>query len=268
MPFRSVAENIFLGREHRRFGLLDWGRMHSEAGGACSSASPSRSTSKRPLMDYLDRDPADGRHRPRGLVQGPAGHHGRADLLARRARGRGAVRRDAAVARRGRGGDLHHPPARRALSGLRPGDRDARRSHGDDEPHGRRRQAAPRRRHARPRPRDGALACDRLLRRRNSRGPRSAGRRGPARSAGACATRASRCGRARSSASPACSAPAAPRPRAPSSAPIPPTRARSASWASRSRRGSPPTLSRSASAIAARIARPTASFPTCRCART
>jgi len=31
VPFRSVAENIFLGREHRRCGLLDWGRMNTEA---------------------------------------------------------------------------------------------------------------------------------------------------------------------------------------------------------------------------------------------
>jgi ribose transport system ATP-binding protein len=31
VPFRSVAENIFLGREHRRLGLLDWRRMNAEA---------------------------------------------------------------------------------------------------------------------------------------------------------------------------------------------------------------------------------------------
>ena len=31
VPFRSVAENIFLGREHRRYGFLDWGRMNAEA---------------------------------------------------------------------------------------------------------------------------------------------------------------------------------------------------------------------------------------------
>ena len=31
VPYRSVTENIFLGREPRRFGLLDWGRMHREA---------------------------------------------------------------------------------------------------------------------------------------------------------------------------------------------------------------------------------------------
>jgi galactofuranose transport system ATP-binding protein len=31
VPFRSVAENIFLGREYRRLGFLDWGRMNAEA---------------------------------------------------------------------------------------------------------------------------------------------------------------------------------------------------------------------------------------------
>jgi ribose transport system ATP-binding protein len=31
IPYRSVAENIFLGREFRRYGLLDWRRMNGEA---------------------------------------------------------------------------------------------------------------------------------------------------------------------------------------------------------------------------------------------
>jgi ribose transport system ATP-binding protein len=31
VPFRSVAENIFLGREPKRFGLIDWRRIHREA---------------------------------------------------------------------------------------------------------------------------------------------------------------------------------------------------------------------------------------------
>ena len=33
VPFRSVAENIFLGREYRRFGLLDWPRMNADERG-------------------------------------------------------------------------------------------------------------------------------------------------------------------------------------------------------------------------------------------
>ena len=31
IPYRSVAENIFLGREPRRFGFIDWRTMHREA---------------------------------------------------------------------------------------------------------------------------------------------------------------------------------------------------------------------------------------------
>jgi monosaccharide-transporting ATPase len=31
VPFRSLAENVFLNREPRRFGLIDWGRMNRDA---------------------------------------------------------------------------------------------------------------------------------------------------------------------------------------------------------------------------------------------
>ena len=31
VPYRSVAENIFMGREPRRWGLIDWRRMNREA---------------------------------------------------------------------------------------------------------------------------------------------------------------------------------------------------------------------------------------------
>src|SRR5919206_5261203 len=31
VPFRSVSENIFMGREPRRWGLIDWRRMNAEA---------------------------------------------------------------------------------------------------------------------------------------------------------------------------------------------------------------------------------------------
>jgi monosaccharide-transporting ATPase len=35
--YRSLAENVFLGREPRRFGLIDWGRMNAEADRILSS---------------------------------------------------------------------------------------------------------------------------------------------------------------------------------------------------------------------------------------
>ncbi|MGH6860346.1 MAG: ATP-binding cassette domain-containing protein, partial [Phyllobacterium sp.] len=31
VPYRSITENICLGREARRYGLLDWKRMHRQA---------------------------------------------------------------------------------------------------------------------------------------------------------------------------------------------------------------------------------------------
>src|ERR671927_1513801 len=31
LPHRTVAENIYLGREPRRFGLIDWKRMNADA---------------------------------------------------------------------------------------------------------------------------------------------------------------------------------------------------------------------------------------------
>nr|WP_315204370.1 sugar ABC transporter ATP-binding protein [uncultured Albidiferax sp.] len=37
VPFASVAENIFLGREPRRYGLIDWPRIHREAQRAVAS---------------------------------------------------------------------------------------------------------------------------------------------------------------------------------------------------------------------------------------
>jgi monosaccharide-transporting ATPase len=51
VPFRSVAENIFLGREHRRYGLLDWGRMNAEAAEVLRRFAVDIDV-RRPLMDF------------------------------------------------------------------------------------------------------------------------------------------------------------------------------------------------------------------------
>ena len=51
VPFRSVAENIFLGREHRRLGLLDWGRMNSEAADLLRRFAVEIDV-RRPLMEF------------------------------------------------------------------------------------------------------------------------------------------------------------------------------------------------------------------------
>jgi ribose transport system ATP-binding protein len=51
VPFRSVAENIFLGREHRRYGLLDWSRMNTEAAELLRRFAVEIDV-RRPLMEY------------------------------------------------------------------------------------------------------------------------------------------------------------------------------------------------------------------------
>ena len=49
----------------------------------CAAALRGRNRRATAADGILNRDPADGGHRPRRLVQGAARHHGRADLLAR-----------------------------------------------------------------------------------------------------------------------------------------------------------------------------------------
>ena len=85
LPAMSVAENMYLGREPLRNGLIDWGRMFKDAqaiidglglelghGRWCArSASPSSKWSRSPR-----------------LTMNQAHHHGRADGGAERPRGR------------------------------------------------------------------------------------------------------------------------------------------------------------------------------------
>jgi len=51
VPFRTVTENIFLGRERRRFGLLDWRRMNAEAAELLKRFAVDIDV-RRPLMDF------------------------------------------------------------------------------------------------------------------------------------------------------------------------------------------------------------------------
>ena len=88
VPYRSVAENIFLGREPRRFGLLDW-RAHERARRAsCCARFDVEIDVRRPLMSFTTAIQQMVAIARAVVVQGQARHHGRADLLARRARGR------------------------------------------------------------------------------------------------------------------------------------------------------------------------------------
>ena len=51
VPFRSVAENIFLGREPRRFGLIDWSAVHAGASALLGRFGIAVNV-RRPLMSY------------------------------------------------------------------------------------------------------------------------------------------------------------------------------------------------------------------------
>ena len=51
VPLRTVTENIFLGRELRRFGLLDWRRMNAEAAELLGRFAIDIDV-RRPLMDF------------------------------------------------------------------------------------------------------------------------------------------------------------------------------------------------------------------------
>ena len=51
VPYRSVAENIFLGREPRRLGFLDWRRIHREAAGILDRFGIDVDV-RRPLMSF------------------------------------------------------------------------------------------------------------------------------------------------------------------------------------------------------------------------
>jgi len=51
VPFRSVTENIWLGREKTRFGLLDWGRMNATAAETLRGLGVEIDV-RRPLMEF------------------------------------------------------------------------------------------------------------------------------------------------------------------------------------------------------------------------
>ena len=126
LAFRTVAENIFLGREPRRLGFIDWKRMNADAD----------ATLKRLGLDIDARAPLGSLNIAlrqmvaiaRGVSARREGRRARrADQLAHRARGLHPLRRHTAAEGRGRRRRLHQPPLRRAVRGLRSRDRPARR---------------------------------------------------------------------------------------------------------------------------------------------
>ena len=62
VPLRSVAENIFLGREPRKWGLIQWRELNAEAARLLSGTGP-----------QAGRDPAAGHAQHRHSADGGAG---------------------------------------------------------------------------------------------------------------------------------------------------------------------------------------------------
>jgi ribose transport system ATP-binding protein len=67
--YRSITENICLGRERRRFCLLDWRAMHREAEAALARLGVEVDV-RRPLSGATPRRAADGGDRPRARLPG------------------------------------------------------------------------------------------------------------------------------------------------------------------------------------------------------
>ena len=246
VPLRSVAENIFLGREPRRFGFLDW-RADERRGDAPAAPVPDRRstsaarcwTSTPPIQQMVAIARAVSFERKLVIMDEPT------SSLDEREVG-GAVRRDPRSSRRDGVSVVfvsHQLDELYAVCDRVTVMRDGRTVLvGRD---GRHRQARAGGRHARPRSRAGRARGRHRLpqagssrRRRAARGRASGGRPTGAR-------RQPRGARAaRSWAWPACSGSGRTEVARASSAPIAPMAARSRSTASRPRSRSPPTRSR------------------------
>jgi ribose transport system ATP-binding protein len=72
LTYRTVAENIYLGREPRRFGLIDWKRMNREAGALLERLGLDIDP-RAPLGSSQHRSAADGGDSARRLVQRQSG---------------------------------------------------------------------------------------------------------------------------------------------------------------------------------------------------
>ncbi len=120
-PGRTVLENVFLGVESTRRGMLDRRAMRRAVRGAGRPRRPAGLT-RRPGRPPADRRAAEGRDPPGARPTGTAGHHGRADRGPDHPRGRPAPRD-----RAGPAGVGHHRRLRLALPGRGP--RGGRRRH-------------------------------------------------------------------------------------------------------------------------------------------
>ena len=212
VPFRSVTENICLGREKRRFGLLDWHAMHAEADAllarllASKSTCAGRSMTSTPPCSRWSRSPALSAFEARLVIMDePTSSLDEREVevlfdVIRQLKADGV----SVIFVSHKLDELYAVCDRVTI--MRDGRTVAR------SPHGRGHQARAGRRHARARHRPGrAEPADRASAvRRIAPAPAARGASIWRPGAG-CATSASLCARARSSGSPACSAPDAPR---------------------------------------------------------
>ena len=126
VPNLTVAENMMLGREPRRFGSISVRDMNRRARRTLLHLGVDidpRSDARR----APDRDPAARGDRPRRRRRGQGAHPRRADLQPRLRRGREALHGHAPPARRGRGHRLRLPLPRPDLRDRRPDDDPAQR---------------------------------------------------------------------------------------------------------------------------------------------
>ena len=129
LPNLTVAENMLLGREPRRFGSINTAR-HEPPGPRDARGPRPRHRPHVRARRAPDRDPAARRHRPRGRCRGPGADPRRTHLQPRRRRGGQALRGDAPAARAGRRDRLRLALPRPGLRDRRPDDHPAQRRAG------------------------------------------------------------------------------------------------------------------------------------------
>ena len=127
-PNLSVAENLFLGREPRRFGLLDQRRMLDEAEKLVASLGLPEIGSPDALVATLSTAQQQMVEIAAGTGRALAGlDPGRADVFPLGGRNRGALRHTLPAPRARRGHHLHLAPARRSATDCRSHHRASRR---------------------------------------------------------------------------------------------------------------------------------------------
>ena len=152
MPLLSIAENIFLGNEPAKMGVIDWAQAFNRTPRGAEEGRPQREAQHAGHQSRR-RQAATGRDR-QGAVEGrQAADPRRADRLAQRGRQRRAAQAADRVPRPGHHLDPDLAQAQRAGQGRRFDHRAARRHHGRDDrlPQGEDQRRPDHQEHGRPR---------------------------------------------------------------------------------------------------------------------